>query len=231
MLHLFGILFVTLLPNRDSEAFHLTPLLSQMTQTIFTNSLFPEEKGNFDWEHFQSTITSPPSFLEWLKSGFNYAISVLNTAEWTMSKRLWSTNAHECVFNALQDSLSSYGDIANRITFNISTAGNERNHFIFGGYVFILKKEDATSNNTQISERIQNQEVSAHVITMEYAVTPLRDSLNSIRLSYYDGKHATYSMNLPLSPAVNILENPEEVAEIIPSKPRLNKKGLDTAVG
>lgn len=148
-----------------------------------------------------------------------------------MSKRAWSTNMHERIFNNLQDSIRAYGDLSENVTFGISSAGNERNHFLYKGYAFILRKEDATTNDTKQGERIKNQEVSSHVITMEYAISPLRDSIISLKLAYYVGNNATYSMNISLSPAVHVSESSDEVTEIIPTKPKLLKKDFGTAVG
>lgn len=45
MLHLFGIFLVTLLPTRDSEAFHLTTLSYYNDKNIITTIVVPKGEG------------------------------------------------------------------------------------------------------------------------------------------------------------------------------------------
>lgn len=194
-------------------------------------SLFPDDKGDFDAEHFRVLIKNTPSFLEWLKSSFASAYNQLNKIDCTMSKRLRSTNIHEFVFMKLADNLSNYSDLSHKVSFTTSTTGNQRNFFTFDKYIFILHKEDASTNNTSIAGLIRNQTAPAHIITIEYAVSIMQDSIIALSLVYYIGKHSPFSMNIPLSPSVEEI-GIDGTNEIVATKPRLSSKVIgDKSVG
>lgn len=149
-----------------------------------------------------------------------------------MSKRLRSTNFHEFAFNELTDSLASFPSLASHIYVIRSNSGNQKNYFSFGGYFFILKKEDVVPNDTQMNLKIQHQEMNAHVIVIEYAVSPLQDAIISLKLSYYTGNQSMFSYNISLSSVVNLSSESSEAIEVTPIKPKLSQKALgENAVG
>lgn len=194
-----------------------------MNQKILCKSLFPIEKGDFNSEHLTELIESTPSFLEWLKESFSSAYNQLNNIECAMSKRLRSTNIHEFVFVKLTDNLSNYTDLSGKVSISTSSSGNKRNFFTFDKYIFILHKEDATTNNTTITSLIKNQTAPAHIITIEYAVGMMYNSITSLSLEYYEGKTSSFSYKVPL--CITVEENGlEESQEIIATKPKLSNK-------
>ena len=194
-----------------------------MNNTIFCKSLFPIEKGDFNPEHLTELIESIPSFLEWLKESFSSAYNQLNNIDCAMSKRLRSTNIHEFVFVKLTDNLSNYADLSGKVSISTSSSGNKRNFFTFDKYIFILHKEDATTNNTTITSLIKNQTAPAHIITIEYEVGMMHDSITSLSLEYYEGKSSSFSYKVPLCKSVE--ENGlEESQEIMATKPKLSNK-------
>lgn len=196
-----------------------------MNSIISCESLFPCEKGDFDSEHFQELIKNNPCFLEWLKRSFTSAYIQLNRIDCAMSKRLRSSNIHEFVFAKLADNLIDYLDLSNKVSFITSSTGNQRNFFTFDKYIFILHKEDASTNNTSVTDLIRNQNAPAHIITIEYAVSIMHDSIISLSLAYHLGKSAKFFMNVPLSPSVeeNSVDN---VQEVVATKPRFSRKVL-----
>ncbi|MCM1140458.1 MAG: hypothetical protein NC453_17960 [Muribaculum sp.] len=203
-----------------------------MSKISLQPSLFPKEKGDFDEGHFMASITQHPQFELWIKLGFTRAYEHLNRVGCSMSKRLRSTNLHEFAFNEMRDSLKSFPSLESLIEINQSKAGNQKNFFSFGGYCFILKKEDSTSNDTQINDKIKHQEVEAHVISVEYSVSPMQDSIISLRLSYYLDKRSVFSYHITLSSVNNISTETTEVNDVTPIKPKLSQKTLDrNAVG
>lgn len=203
-----------------------------MAKITLQPSLFPREKGDFDSGHLMTLITKYPQFEAWLRLGFVRAYEHLNQIECPMSKRLRSTNIHEFAFNELTDSLTSFPDLATQIDIIRSNAGNQKNYFSFGGYIFILKKEDATTNDTQMNFKIQHQEMNAHVISVEYAISPLQDAIISLRLCYYRGTQSIFSYNITLSSLVNLSSDTTEAIEVTPIKPKLSQKTFgENAVG
>lgn len=203
-----------------------------MANSTLQGSLFPAEKGEFDSKHFESLIANSPTLLEWLKISLRDAFAQLNTIECPMSKRVRSTNIHEFVFHFLANTLFRFPDLSGKVQISTSSSGNQRNFFIFGDYIFILKKQDASTNNTAITSLINHQLVSKHVITIEYNFGPLHDSLISLSLIYYNAKRQIYTKNISLSSAFNSSDDFGEVAEIVPTKPKLAKKQLgENAVG
>lgn len=95
-----------------------------------------------------------------------------------------------------------------------------------------LKKEDTTTNDTRMNFKIQHQEMNAHVISVEYALSPLQDAIISLRLSYYMGNQSMFSYNITLSSVVNLSSESSETIEVTPIKPKLSQKVLgENAVG
>lgn len=203
-----------------------------MTKISLQPSLFPKEKGDFDESHFMTLLTQYPQFEMWLKLGFVRAYEHLNQVGCSMSKRLRSTNLHEFAFNELRGSLDSFPTLDSLIEISQSKSGNQKNFFSFGGYCFILKKEDTTTNDTQINAKIKHQEMDAHVISVEYSVSPMQDSILSLRLTYYLGTSSVFSYNITLSSVNNVSIEPAEVEDVTPIKPKLSQKTLEkNAIG
>lgn len=203
-----------------------------MNNFIYSKSLFPLEKGDFDSEHFKSQVCAEPHFFDWLRLSFTNAYNHLNAIDCTMSKRLRSSNLHEFVFNELTETVQNFVEIYPKVSFTTSYAGNEKNFFTFGDYIFMLKKEDVTPNKTKVSDGICHQEAQAHIITIEYVISPFHDAIVSLNLVYYKNNAANCIVNIPLSPSVNVSEDSTEAPEIVPTKPKLSRKNLgENAVG
>lgn len=70
---------------------------------------------------------------------------------------------------------------------------------------------------------IKTQTAPAHIITIEYEVGMMHDSITSLGLEYYEGKTSSFSYNVPLCKSVEE-DGLEESQEIIATKPKLSNK-------
>ncbi len=195
-----------------------------MYKKIFTSSLFPLEKGEFNPAAFEQLLNDYPFFVKWLKDSITVAYDRLNSIDEQMSKRLRSTNLHEFIFNELKNKLSDLGENADKIEINTSIAGNQKNYLSFGNYIFILRKNNSTINDTSVSEYINNQTAPNHIITIEYTMSQMQYSIVSLRLVYYIDNSSMYTYSIPLS-SIDPNEMPsKDVNVIVPTKPKLSEK-------
>lgn len=196
--------------------------------SIILKSLFPTEKGDFNSKEFEDLVNDTQGFYSWLFEAFNKAYIQLNSIQCKMCKRVRSANIHEFVFNELQDGLIKYSKVANNVKLNTSNTGNERNLFILGKYAFIIKKEDASTNDTDIAKKIKNQDFDLHIITIEYTPNSMDNGISYINLSYYKGKTVIYSRRITQHPLEKTSDiSNEERKEIEAVKPRFKSKIKD----
>lgn len=100
-------------------------------------------------------------------------------------------------------------------------SGNERLFFQIGDYIFILRLDGASKNNTKVSDMIVNQYASKHIIILEYRLSELRDKILSFSFIYEMGNVVMYERHFTLqniSIDLPLENNPEE---IIPELPKL----------
>ena len=210
MLQQTRIFLLPLLPNLN---------IISMRQEYFIPSLFTE-KGQFDPDDLK---------LKCLGTGLEESIStgMLEGLEKTnqvfsngdLSTRLHGQFLHETIFNCICSQANA--TMQDAPIFSTSIEGNKKCYFEYNGYVFILRKENVTPLETGPNQVIQNQEADAHVITINYSLDPLRESIQSISLQYIEGKNTIWQYSIPtqtcnLNPDI-IIEVPEKEH----TKPRL----------
>lgn len=165
----------------------------------FQNSLFPDNKGTFDPEVFVREHINE-HVAEWITSSIKSAFSnMLNMCEiQPLTLRAQSDVLHDGAFAQIMQNASLLpGDIKPMFYSDIS--GNKKQYFEFNGYFYVLRKSGVISNGTRIDKAIQNQELDKHVITIEYTISPLRDSISSISFKYIKGDGTELDYILPTS--------------------------------
>ena len=162
---------------------------------IFQTSLFPSRKGEFKPDEFKNAIHGTP-FLECVKNGLNNGFRRMREtfAAGDMSMRNESNFLHD-----------TYMPTWN-VNFSTNKIGSERLFFTFGDYIFILKITGAKTNDTKPSRCIEYQEADKHIITLEYTLDDMRESIQSAYFQYKKGKSSTYIMSVPLYQPFEIQE-------------------------
>lgn len=165
---------------------------------IFQPSLFPSRKGEFKTEEFKNAIYDTP-FLECVKNGLNNGFRRMREAFATgdMSMRNESNFLHEAIFNGIKIQIDTYMPDWD-ISFSANKIGSERLFFTFDNYIFILKIAGTKTNDTKPSRCIEYQEADKHIITLEYILDDMRESIQSAYFQYKNGKSSTYIMSIPL---------------------------------
>lgn len=151
------------------------------------NSLFPDNKGAFDPEAFVKEHIDE-HIAEWIISSFQSAFSnMLHMCEiQPLTLRAQSDILHDGAFSQIMQNASILpGDAIPMFYSDIS--GNKKQYFEFKGYYYVIRKSGVSSNGTKIDKAIQNQELDKHVITIEYTISPLRDSVSSVAFKYIKG--------------------------------------------
>lgn len=165
---------------------------------IFQSSLFPSRKGKFKPEEFKNAIHGTP-FLECVKNGLNNGFRRMREAFsiGDMSMRNESNFLHEAIFNSIKTQIDTYMPDWD-ISFSANKIGSERLFFTFENYIFILKISGTKTNDTKPSRCIEYQEADKHIITLEYTLDDMRESIQSAYFQYKNGKSSTYIMSIPL---------------------------------
>ena len=173
---------------------------------IFQTSLFPSRKGEFKPDEFKNAIHGTP-FLECVKNGLNNGFRRMREtfAAGDMSMRNESNFLHEAIFNSIRTQIDTYMPTWN-VNFSTNKIGSERLFFTFGYYIFILKITGAKTNDTKPSRCIEYQEADKHIITLEYTLDDMRESIQSAYFQYKKGKSSTYIMSVPLYQPFEIQE-------------------------
>lgn len=154
---------------------------------IFQTSLFPSRKGEFKPDEFKNAIHGTP-FLECVKNGLNNGFRRMREtfAAGDMSMRNESNFLHEAIFNSIRTQIDTYMPTWN-VNFSTNKIGSERLFFTFGDYIFILKITGAKTNDTKPSRCIEYQEADKHIITLEYTLDDMRESIQSAYFQYPNG--------------------------------------------
>lgn len=180
----------------------------------FLPSLFAAEKGDFLPGDFEKTIEDTPlvdCIRDGVVSGFHEMQGVF--ADGTKSLRLGSSYLHESVFNCIREQISlRMPDF--EVQFACNHCGTERLFFLFRDYIFIIRKEGGTTNDTYPSRWIEQQTLDKHVIVLEYTLDPMRTMVQSISLHYKLGKHVVYVKTIPvhaISQDMHLFDEPRSV--------------------
>lgn len=184
-------------------------------------SLFPSQKGEFKPEEFNNAICDTP-LIECVRNGLNNGFHRMRKvfATGDMSMRNESNFLHEAIFNAIKTQIDTYMPDWD-ISFSANKIGSERLFFTFKDYIFILKLAGVKTNNTKLSRYIENQEADKHIITLEYTLDDIRESIQSACFQYKNGKFSTYIMSIPLQPTFEIQGETQQENIIEVKKPIL----------
>lgn len=181
-------------------------------------SLFPKAES-FDsnsFDKFVDAISLNVPISKSLTMGFQ------KTMEYSIgkSKRTQANNLHEEVFIHLEKDLRMlYPDL--EMVFADINSGNERLFFQLGDYIFILRLDGASKNNTKMSDMIANQSASKHIIILEYRLSELRDKILSFSFIYEMGNVVMYERHFTLQSMSIDLPLENNPVEIIPELPKL----------
>lgn len=104
---------------------------------------------------------------------------------------------HESVFNHIREQINLRMPEF-EVKFACNHCGTERLFFLFRDYIFILRKEGGTTNDTQPSRWIEQQALDKHVIVLEYTLDPMRTMVKFISLQYKLGKYVVYMKTIPV---------------------------------
>ena len=161
------------------------------------NSLFPDVKGAFNADSFVNEQIND-SFKDWITnavlSGFSDVQSMCEIQP--LTHRAKSDVLHDCVFSQIRQGAHSLpADM--KPVFHSDFAGNKKQFFEYNGYLYILRKAGAGTNGTRIDSAILNQDLPMHVITIEYAVSPLWDAISTISFKYIKGDGVELEYMIP----------------------------------
>lgn len=195
---------------------------------ILQPSLFPALKEDFHAEAFTKTVCSE-SFINHIKNGilkgFEIAQDKAPLDEYSL--RIQSSILHESVFNSIKKEFEIDRQFID-VSFCHNIYGSERLHFCYSGYIFIIKLDGSSQNETKQSESIINQELDRHIITISYSISQMRDCIQSISLLYKKGKYVDFLMNIGTSYIVDEMQ-PENEHIIEVKKPRLKIRPKETS--
>lgn len=188
---------------------------------ILQPSLFPSRKGDFKTEEFKNAIHDTP-FLECVKNGLNNGFRRMREtfATGDMSMRNESNFLHEAIFNGIKAQIDTYMPNWD-ISFSANKIGSERLSFTFDNYIFILKIAGTKTNDTKPSRCIKYQEADKHIITLEYTLDDMRESIQSAYFQYKNGKSSTYIMYIPLQQTLEMQGETQQENIIEAKKPIL----------
>ncbi len=145
-----------------------------------------------------------------------------------MSFRLQSDYMHEAVYNSIQQ-LSMLYMPDEHLEFAPNQSGNERLFFKYKDYIFIIKLEGSSQNDTKSCNIINNQDADYHIITIAYSLGEMRNEVKSVSLQYIIGKYSLYSYYIPLDEEVYIpIDNDNEIAEVKKPKLKIVAKNSET---
>ena len=196
-----------------------------MAQDFFIPSLFPV-KGQFDPGDFQSKclgIGLEESISLGMSEGLEKTNQVFSNGD--LSTRLHGQFLHETIFNCICSHANS--TMQETPVFSTSLDGNKKWYFQLRGYVFILRKENVIPLDTSPNQVILNQEADAHVITINYSLDQLRESIQSISLQYIEGKSIIWQYSIPTMTGTHITNIIQDVPEEGHKKPKI-KPGAKT---
>lgn len=161
-------------------------------------TLFPDNKGAFDPDQFVHNQLSE-EFRELIISSLQKAYTNLQIIcdSNKMTSRTKANILHDTVFEVIQENASSM-PVGFNALFHSDMSGNKKMFFEKDGYIYILRKSGVVSNGTKTDKAIQNQELPQHVITIEYTVNQLWDSIASVSFKYIKGDGIELDYSIPL---------------------------------
>lgn len=198
------------------------------------NSLFPDNKETFDPEAFINEQVNE-SIVKWITSSIQSAYSnLLKICEiQDLTLRAQSDVLHDGVFSQIMQNASSLPNGTKPVFFS-DISGNKKQYFEFNGYFYVIRKSGVGSNGTKIDKAIQNQELEKHVITIEYSISLLRNSISSIAFKYIkcDGIELDYILPTGFSEAslIAIPDTNNVEDSTITYSPRFKKSDLKNAL-
>lgn len=133
---------------------------------------------------------------------------------------------HEDVFNAIKDELSTQMH-EEHFYFTSNISGNERLLFKYKDYVFIIKLADRTQNKTKQENRIRNQELDCHIISIVYTLDLFRENIKTLSLQYIKGKTVTWVYPISMQDIPNLKDTENDEVKIIAQKPKLKKENAN----
>ncbi len=195
-----------------------------MINSIFSPSLFPKEKGDFDPKDFESKLSE--LVLSIIRKSYSSAISVTNSLPASCTLRARANTMHDVAYGYLRDNFAA-SEYCDSITFISDPSGNKRKYIIFYDYVIILHKDGASSNNTKVAQVIQEQSSDLHILTLNYTLNDFGDEIVSLRFTY-PADNYSYTIPMVSSKSYVYEDNPEATIPE-PIKPKLKKSKLKEA--
>ena len=196
-----------------------------MAQEFFIPSLFPV-KGQFDPDDFKSKCLGT-GLEESISLGMSEGLEKTNQvfSNGDLSTRLHGQFLHETIFNCIcSHAISTMQEAP---VFSTSLDGNKKWYFQLRDYVFILRKENVIPLETSPNLVILNQEADVHVITINYSLDILRESIQSISLQYIEGKSTIWQYSIPTLTCTHNTNIIQDVPEEGHKKPKI-KPGVKT---
>lgn len=192
---------------------------SHIGMNIFSPSLFPEQKGDFNPADFESGLGD--WFYNILRKSYNTSISQVNELPEACSIRCKATVMHEVAYDNIR-TLINQSAHADEFTFVADYSGNKRLFFMHRNYVFVLHKDGASHNDTNVTKTIDNQNGDFHYITLTYLLNDFHNEILSLVLSY----PGVYTQVIPMAVSV-APKQMETVPEPEAIKPKLKIRKKD----
>lgn len=159
-----------------------------MNRYVFTAPMFG--KGAFDSRAFVEVCT--PVFLLAVRRAADNALDEVMEydADGFMSDALFKRALHERIFHNLRRNLQD-------AEFHESGAGNERLCFVKSGYIFILRLQGGSRNDTAQEAAIDRQEADRHIISLAYALDGFRSHIAGLSFRYVENGNAVFALDIP----------------------------------
>ncbi|KAA6330768.1 hypothetical protein EZS27_020555 [termite gut metagenome] len=140
-------------------------------ENLRMQSLFPDEKGQFNWNLFENNVLNEKTVFA-LRNAFSQANDKINGMDFTdFKRRTIAGTLNDIVTKCVEE------EFKEKI---IGTVSNLHERFIcdIGNYIFIFKKFPVSNIETVLSSKINNQDVSAHIITVVYNNSSFKSLIN-----------------------------------------------------
>lgn len=175
--------------------------------TNIQDSLFPDNKMAFDAETFVNEHIND-SFKNWITDAVLTGFSNLQRMceIQPLTRRAKSDVLHDCVFAQIEQGAHSLPKEMKPVFYG-DFSGNQKLFFDYNGYRYILRKAGAGTNDTKVNSAILNQELSMHVITIEYTVSPLWDAIITITFKYIKGDGVEFEYTIPTNLSASSIIN------------------------
>lgn len=152
---------------------------------IIQRTLF-SEKDAFNQNDFESKCMNN-IFITCVSSGISRAVEKVAYANLQTRLRVKSDSIHDVAFAEIQNAISR-SELYNKVEFHSDISGNKRLWFSYNNYMFILCKSESEGNKSSISDIIDSQNASCHVITIKYTINSTWDGIVSASFQYIRNK-------------------------------------------